>query len=64
MDNKEVITENEKKVIKGTVEGVNGPVVDVMFARGELPKIREELYVEIAGSRRNMEVAQHISGGM
>ena len=64
MDNKEVITENEKKVIKGTVEGVNGPVVDVMFARAELPKLREELYVEIAGSRRNMEVAQHISGGM
>ena len=52
-ENKEAIKEeNEKKVIKGTIEGVNGPVVDVLFARGELPKIRDELYVNMADGRK------------
>ena len=58
-------TNTEPVVLKtGIVEGVNGPVVDVAFAKGTLPKLREELFVEIEGERRFMEVAQHISGGM
>ena len=62
-ENREELKE-EKKTVTGTVEGVNGPVVDVQFERSELPKIREELYVELPDGRRNMEVAQHISRGM
>ena len=39
----------ETKLIKGIIEGVNGPVVDVKFAKGGLPKLRDELYVEVQG---------------
>jgi len=66
MDNKDLDKENGtgNKLITGTIEGVNGPVVDVAFKKGELPKLREELYVEVKGERKNMEVAQHISRGL
>ena len=51
----------------GKIAAVNGPVVDVWFADGQLPAIREELLVETAADRggkekRSMEVAQHIGG--
>ena len=49
---------------RGKVEGVNGPVVDISFARGELPRIREELFCFVESEKRVMEVAQHIGGGM
>ena len=39
---------------------ISGPVVDVEFKGGELPRIKEELTVEADGSRKVMEVAQHI----
>jgi F-type H+-transporting ATPase subunit beta len=57
---------NSEEIIlkKGTVEGVNGPVVDVAFKKGELPKLREELYVILGKEKKCMEVAQHLSGGM
>ena len=45
---------------KGTIQQIAGPVVDVRFAEGELPKIREVVEVETDGERRVMEVSQHI----
>ncbi len=45
---------------KGTIQQVAGPVVDVRFADGELPKIREIVEVGPDGHKRVMEVSQHI----
>ncbi len=50
----------EKETNIGKIVGINGPVVDVMFEKGKLPKIREELYVKVGKKRRVMEVASHI----
>ena len=36
-----------------------GPVVDVQFEKGELPAIKDALFVENQGKRCVMEVAQH-----
>ena len=47
----------------GTITQVSGPVVDVEFEAGHLPKIKEALSVELNGQTRVMEVAQHMSGG-
>ncbi|MBR2460979.1 MAG: F0F1 ATP synthase subunit beta [Clostridia bacterium] len=44
--------------------GINGPVVDVLFDGGELPKIKEELFVNIGNEKRVMEVASHIGGNL
>ena len=46
----------------GTITQVSGPVVDVQFKAGHLPKIREALHVEVDGQSRVMEVAQHVRG--
>ena len=46
----------------GTITQVSGPVVDVQFKAGHLPKIREALTVEVDGQSRVMEVAQHVGG--
>ena len=43
----------------GRIVRVAGSVVDVRFARGSLPRIREALYVDKDGARSVMEVAQH-----
>ncbi len=53
---------SENKILKGRITGVNGPVVDVLFSDGLLPKIREKLTVEAGGQTRVAEVAQHIGG--
>lgn len=45
----------------GTITQVSGPVVDVEFEAGHLPKIKEALSVELNGQSRVMEVAQHMS---
>ena len=45
----------------GTITQVSGPVVDVEFEAGHLPKIKEALSVELDGQTRVMEVAQHMS---
>ena len=45
--------------IKGKITEVLGPVVDVAFAPGRLPAIKEALVVS-SGSGQVMEVAQHI----
>ena len=50
------------KEYKGTVAQVQGPVVDVQFARDEIPAIKDALWLEVDGQRRVMEVAQHIGG--
>lgn len=44
----------------GTISQISGPVIDVAFETGHLPKIREALTVEVDGQKRVMEVAQHI----
>ena len=44
----------------GKIVQVMGPVVDVAFESGELPKIKDALTVECAGKTRTMEVAQHM----
>ena len=45
---------------RGIIVQISGPVVDVEITEGELPKLREELTVEIEGALRVMEVAQHV----
>lgn len=44
---------------KGKIVQVSGPVVDVEFAEGDLPAIKEALYVNNSGRRCVMEVSQH-----
>lgn len=48
----------------GHIVGINGPVIDVRFPVGKLPKIREELYVETVQGKRIMEAAQHVGSGI
>ena len=50
------------KEYKGTVAQVQGPVVDVQFARDEMPSIKDALWLEVGGQKRVMEVAQHTGG--
>ncbi|MEX2410471.1 MAG: F0F1 ATP synthase subunit beta, partial [Candidatus Paceibacterota bacterium] len=46
---------------KGTVAQVIGPVVDVDFEQGHLPKILTALYIAREdGSKLYLEVAQHL----
>ena len=44
----------------GTIVQVSGPVVDVRFEAGQLPKIKEIILVHDGASERVMEVNQHI----
>lgn len=44
----------------GKIAEISGPVVDVEFKHGCLPKIKEALTVSAAGEERVMEVAQHV----
>jgi len=46
----------------GKIIQVSGPVIDVEFAHGQLPRIREALTVEVEGKTRTMEVSQHLGG--
>lgn len=45
----------------GYIESISGPVVDVIFAKGQLPSIREALLLDLHGKRLVMEVMQHLS---
>ncbi len=56
-------SETKKELHTGTIVQVSGPVVDVRFAKGELPRIRERLTVTVGDKVRVMEVAQHIGSG-
>ena len=55
---------SEETLNKGVIAGVNGPVVDVAFKKGALPKLREELFVMLGKEKRVMEVSQHIDSGL
>ncbi len=48
----------------GKIAGINGPVVDIAFDKGTLPRIREELYLYVGKEKRIMEVSQHIGDGL
>ena len=48
----------------GKIVQVSGPVIDVEFAEGELPSIKEALYVNNNGKKLVMEVSQHIGDGV
>ena len=45
---------------RGKIVQVQGPVVDVLFADSDLPKIREALETDNHGEKGVMEVSQHI----
>ena len=47
----------------GRIINISGPVVDVRFPEGQLPKIREALAVTRRGRRELMEVEQHVDSG-
>ena len=49
---------------KGKIVQVSGPVIDVLFEKGQLPKLREALRVEVGGEQRVMEVAQMLGNSM
>ena len=42
----------------GTIIQISGPVVDVQFPVGQLPKMREALTVELDGQKRVMEIGR------
>lgn len=44
----------------GKITQISGPVIDCRFNSGELPKIKEALFVLVDGKKRVMEVMQHI----
>ena len=46
---------------KGMIAEISGPVVDVVFRGGSLPRINDALAVTVGGEERIMEVAQHVS---
>ncbi len=46
----------------GRIAEISGPVVDVVFESGHLPKIKEALSVTVRGKERIMEVQQHVGG--
>lgn len=52
----------EQAVSTGKIVQITGPVVDVLFSKEALPKIREELIVYCDQEKRAMEVVQHIGG--
>ena len=49
--------------MNGKIVQVSGSVVDVLFEKRKMPKIKEALTVTLDGTTRVMEVAQHIGGG-
>ena len=48
----------------GRIVQVSGPVVDVEFEAGHLPKLREALKVKVNREERTMEVAQLLEGNV
>jgi F-type H+/Na+-transporting ATPase subunit beta len=47
-------------VNKGKIIRISGPVIDVKFEDGSLPRIKDALKVEVNGETRVMEVQQHV----
>ena len=50
--------------MKGKIEQVSGPVVDVEFEGSYLPAIKDALYVIQDGKKKTMEVSQHIGNNV
>ena len=48
----------------GKIIQVSGPVVDVEFEEGQLPRLREALKVNVNGEERTMEVSQLLGGNV
>ena len=48
----------------GTIVQVLGPVVDVAFPEGQLPRIKDALYTQADGNTVVMEVSQHLGDGV
>ena len=48
----------------GRIVQVSGPVVDVEFEAGHLPKLREALKVNVMGQEQTMEVSQLLGGNV
>ena len=48
---------------KGKIIQVSGPVVDVLFESGAMPKLRDALKVKLGDSEITMEVAQMLGHG-
>lgn len=48
-------------MITGKIVQVSGSVVDVEFAKQDLPRIKDALYVEVRGKKVYMETEQHLS---
>lgn len=44
----------------GKIIAISGPVIDVRFEDGHLPRMKEALTISLDGEERVMEVAQHI----
>ena len=55
---------NSGVLSKGKVVQVSGPVVDVLFESGHLPKLRGALKVTVDGNELTMEVAQMLGEGV
>ena len=49
---------------KGKIVQVSGPVIDVEFENGDLPSIKDALYVINNGKKCVMEVSQHIGNNV
>ena len=43
---------------KGKIVQVSGPVIEVEFKEGEVPRLRDALYVNVENEKRVMEVSQ------
>ena len=54
----------KKNIRKGRIIQVSGPVVDVVFEKGEMPRLREALTVELEDGVRTMETAQLMEDGV
>ena len=48
--------------MEGKIVQISGSVVDVVFEKGKLPRIKEALTVSVDHTTRVMEVAQHVGG--
>ena len=46
--------------MEGKIVQISGPVVDVSFEKGALPKIREALYTKLGDKKVFMEVVSEI----
>lgn len=51
---------DNKKIMEGKVVQVVGPVVDVLFPKGNLPEINNAIEIDNRGTRLVVEVAQHV----